>query len=184
MSMLREEIARGLIIRHLRACSSASTHSDELNGVISSLSAIWNLQESIDFPGFPSLSCLVESLSDEYMLSESYVNRGLGSLSQGDFDGAIDCFSKVLLRNQNNVQVRKMRASAYLKRGMFDQAIDDCQTILQSDERDKMTHLKLVFALWSAKRIGDAQIAWSEASAAYPGDATLTDIGYVIDRNP
>jgi tetratricopeptide (TPR) repeat protein len=76
---------------------------------------------------------MVDEDADRKLMSKIYVNRGAALQKTGDFDDALESYSKALQINQHNPNVFVYRGYLYYKRDNYDQAISDFKQVLDLD---------------------------------------------------
>lgn len=73
------------------------------------------------------------SVSYSYKMPESLRGSGIARLRMGDYQGAVDAFTRALEYNKTGKSLRQdilsYRATAELKAGLLDNAMADCQTL-------------------------------------------------------
>jgi tetratricopeptide (TPR) repeat protein len=171
--MNRNDLARVLVLRYLESTGGKS----EIRDVISLLKGIWNIAD-VDFaadPQLPSLVDLVPSISiDEVRLFDGRVLMG-----RGHFDAAVASLSEGVDQFAP-VTAFTERAAAHLKRGNIEDAILDCACALERDPNNPTAHVRMIHALWSARRIEDAHSAYRRALDCCPADEALRDLHVII----
>lgn len=168
----REEVARELIVEYLsRQCS-------EVAGISQILTNIWDSSPRVP-AGFPSLEKLVEDLP--HQLPESTLEAGQVALGIGNFDAATGYLSDYLNVNANDNNALMKRASAIMKQGKFDAAIEDLKIVVKADETNGRAWAKLIFAFWSAGLYEEANSTYDRAITVC-NDSDVHDMLILLGR--
>lgn len=109
-------------------------------------------------------------------LAEPYYYRALAKFYLEDHEGADQDFSLALDRNSFMVKAYVYRGYARLTLGDYEGAISDCNRGLEFDVQNKSLLYTKGYALVSAKKYDDAQIALEEMIQRYPKEVA----GYMI----
>ena len=114
------------------------------------------------------------SVANEVKLPQSYRGAGLACFYMGDYTQACDYFTKALQCEKISDTLKKdvlsYRATAELKGGMFDDAMADCQTIMEDFTMDADTY-------FLAGKVALAMDSYDEAAADFDR-AYVEDSGY------
>lgn len=168
----REEVAKELIVEYLsRQCS-------EVAGISQILAKIWDVSPRVP-AGFPPLEKLAGDLP--HQLPESTLEAGKVALGIGNFDAATGYLSDYLDVNANDNNALLKRASAIMKQGRFDAAIEDLKVVVKADETNGRAWAKLIFAFWSAGLYEEAKSAYDRAITVC-NDSDVHDMLVLLGR--
>ncbi|MEJ2725539.1 MAG: hypothetical protein P8175_13015 [Deltaproteobacteria bacterium] len=91
------------------------------------------------------------------------VNQSLASFKQGDWDGVITEASDALILAPENEFAYTNRAAAYIGKGLFKKAVEDCNTAIQINPRYGLAYSNRGFAL---ELLGDSYHAGMDYDTA------------------
>jgi tetratricopeptide (TPR) repeat protein len=182
--MYRHDLARLLVVEYLELqAGTDSAWSTQYGIAASTLKSIWCIHQSPEHPGCPSLEALFSNLPDHIELEQRQMNAKV-ALGRGDFDDAKNAYGPLISCDRPSPAAFKDRGGAFLKQGLFEDAVVDCEMAIELDERNPISHLRLIYALISLQRLADANRAYERALISCPNDNTLRDLAVVIGPNP
>lgn len=100
------------------------------------------------------------NLSHEVLELKQQGNR---FFSQKNYEEAISCYNKALLKNDKVTTIYTNRALCYLKLELWDRVIRDCKLALEIDKKITKAHFFMGQALSELERYNDAIVAYTLA---------------------
>eukprot|EP00475_Leptophrys_vorax_P039965 TRINITY_DN7334_c0_g1_i1.p1 TRINITY_DN7334_c0_g1~~TRINITY_DN7334_c0_g1_i1.p1 ORF type:complete len:417 (-),score=114.79 TRINITY_DN7334_c0_g1_i1:192-1412(-) len=156
---------------------SSEKKTANINEAPSPSAATVTAEPSVSEPSMkPSEAKPPRIVSDaEIEQAEKYKSEGNSKLTAGDFDGAIQSYTKAMELNPNQSIYPANRAAAYLKVYQFQAAIDDCKLAIELNPQYVKAYYRLGTAyqkmddLENAKKILQQGLKVAEES----GDASM-----------
>jgi tetratricopeptide (TPR) repeat protein len=100
---------------------------------------------------------------------------GNAAFKQGNFDRAIELYSKCLDLDDSMTAAHANRAMAYLKVGKAEEALADCNVVLEREPGNVKCWLRKGQACADLQRVDDAIASWEECLRLQPSNAQAAE---------
>ena len=172
--MERDNIAKCLILQYLQENQEKEEFKEEIKEVIQYLTNAWNIDIDLlkNVQGATLLDLIEKPMELVYTAQQkSYMGRS--SLGLGNFDDAITFFTEAIELQPNDPKLYCERGCAYLKKGIYQNAIEDCQNALSYDKSLSQAYLQYGFALLAMNEVEAAKEIYQKGLEACPGNEAL-----------
>lgn len=168
--MSHDDIARAAVIKYLESnAESDSEHRNELLQEAQRLKSIWLIQSATDAP---DLIDLIPIYSNEQK-SKIFRDAGNVALGHGNFDEAIDKLTEAINLTPDEIELYMIRANAFLKKGLYLQAIQDLKYYISKNNNNPSAHLRLSYAYSMVEENENAINVLQNGLTLFPEDHNL-----------
>lgn len=166
----KEDLLRKSIIDFIR--DSSATYSD-LAEVVDTLNKCWGVPDAERQIALQDNSVDFNTVVD-LVINKPYFNSGCVALGSGEYDEAVDAFTKSGALFD--------RISAHMKQNNYSNAITDCELFLANNPHNAPAYAKLIMSLWLSGRHSEALQAHQRALENCPDDDSIKDMSFLLSQ--